>query len=1176
MYLTAERGMRMKQYKRCWALSFCMLILAVLLFVTVPAKAEGEPLLFDAETGTLTATETEVSDFEGFKQAVLEAKAYTESLSEGETPQLLSIVLKADISLTEMLSPENNAFVLLAKGERLEIRSAQGEHFTISAPAIPGGAGSATYKVFCGKEGGQHFTLKDIRLETGDFVCTGVDLYDYPSPGQWGTRLDYLEEPDCYLTIERCEFRAAKDGTFCYGVIGGHCAIDVSNFDLSESSIRYGGIFTSGSTVKISDSTFRGNTVFGSNVRVGNSKLTMSNCTFSGTDYSGSLLMVILVRPSAFSAFGSVIDVSDCVFENNRGVIGAAINANESTGTVSDSTFTGNVCELDGTRGDGAGAIRLQSHTALTLENCTVTGNRSDLSGGAIMLFIDCNLTVKGGTISNNTAATHGGAICVADAFSADTTTASVIVLDGVTLSGNTANCESANDGQNHAADGYAPGGGAVFIHENCGITLKGGTVISENKTENDGNGGGIYVCFGGMVDMQDAVIENNIAAGNGGGIYLDGAGSYEGITHSNPGTTDDGFGSGSNMIMTDGRVSGNSAVKGGGIYIDGNNTANGTEYTGGTLAMNGGVITANHASGYGGGVYLAAAETGETAAGFVMNDGAVYFNISGADGNTDPGGAGAEIYSEGGNTKLSVNTAQSITEYIQNEANAYVPGRDREVWFLDWFEDFSTSRYMTEQVLERVVYPPAAEDGQTRALILDRSTELSVTKQVSGETAPESGTFGFELTLDNLPQDERYPVEITKADGTKVSSEEAVRGGKLGFTLDIGETFRIGGLPAGAEFTLTETDRCGAERFETACSALETSETGTWSFSGKTNSTWQGSADATVKGEVIWTNVYPTPERIDVTVKKVWDDGDDRDGIRPASVTVQLYADGRETEAAVTLDASNNWKHTWSGLLKYADDREIVYTVKETATPEGYAAEVSGDTEAGFTVTNVHRPEETEITVKKVWDDDNDCDGVRPDRITVHLFADSTEVKSASVTPDENGDWSYMFTGLPKYRDGGVEIVYTIEEESVEQYETSVSGTTITNKHVPERTTVEGKKTWDDNDDFDELRPASITIRLFADGTEIDSRVVTEDDNWKWVFSDLPKYREGREIRYTIKEDRVRGYTATVDGYNVTNVYAPPTGDTARPAVWIALLALSLAAGIALLITERMYARIR
>lgn len=1166
----------MINFKRFRALCFGLLIPAILLFAGAPANAEGEPLFFDAETGVLTATEAEVSDFESFKQAVLEAKAYTESLSEGETPQQLSIVLKADISLTEMLSPENNAFVLLAKGERLEIRSAEGEHFTVSAPAIPGGAGSTTYKIFCGKGGGQRFTLKDVRLETGVFTCTGVDLYDYPNPGQWGTKLDLLEEPDCYLTIERCEFRAAKNGTFFYGVIGGHCAIDVSHFDLSESNIRFGGIFASGSTVKVSDSKFSGNSVFGSNVRVGNSELTMSNCTFSGTDYSGSQLAVLLVRPSAFSAYGSKVDVQDCVFENNRGIMGAAFHANESTGIVSDSTFTGNVSEMDGVSGDGAGAIRLQNHTALTLENCTLTGNRADLSGGAIMLFVDCSLTMKGGTISNNTAATHGGAICVADAFSADTTTASVVVLDGVTIRGNTANCESYNDGQNHTADGYAPGGGAIFIHENCGITLKGGTAISENKTKNDGNGGGIYVCFGGTVDMQDAVIENNIAAGNGGGIYLDGAGSYEGIAHTNPVITDDGFGSGSNMIMTDGRVSGNEAVKGGGIYIDGSNTANGTEYTGGTLAMNGGVITANHASGYGGGIYLAAVETGETAAGLVMGDGAVYFNVSGPDGNTDQRGAGAEIYSEGGNTKLSVSTAQSITAYIQNEANAYVPDRDRKVWFLDWFEDFSNSRYMTEQVLERVVYPPAEEDAQTRALILDRSTELSITKRVSGETAPESGTFGFELALDNLPQDERYPVEITKADGTKVSSEEAVTGGKLRFTLDIGETFRIGGLPAGAGFTLTETERCGAERFEASGTALETSETGTWSFSGKTNSTWQGSADATVKGELIWTNVYPTPERIDVTVKKVWDDGDDRDGLRPASVTVQLYADGRETEATVTLDETDNWEHTWRGLLKYEGDREIIYTVKETAVPEGYAAEARGDTEAGFTVTNVHKPEETEITVKKVWDDDDDRDGVRPDRITVRLFADGTEVKSASVTPDENGDWSYAFTGLPKYRDGGVEIVYTIEEESVEQYETSVSGTTITNTHIPERITVEGKKTWDDNDDFDEMRPASITIRLFADGTEIDARVVTKDDNWSWSFSDLPKYREGREIRYTIGEDRVRGYTAVVDGYNVTNVYAPPTGDTARPAAWIALLALSLAAGIMLLIAERKYARSR
>jgi hypothetical protein len=67
-----------------------------------------------------------------------------------------------------------------------------------------------------------------------------------------------------------------------------------------------------------------------------------------------------------------------------------------------------------------------------------------------------------------------------------------------------------------------------------------------------------------------------------------------------------------------------------------------------------------------------------------------------------------------------------------------------------------------------------------------------------------------------------------------------------------------------------------------------------------------------------------------------------------------------------------------------------------------------------------------------------------------VNLLADGEVIETVAVTPDENGDWSYTFSELPKYRDDGVEIVYTVTEDTVENYETEINGNEITNKHVP------------------------------------------------------------------------------------------------------------------------------
>ena len=130
------------------------------------------------------------------------------------------------------------------------------------------------------------------------------------------------------------------------------------------------------------------------------------------------------------------------------------------------------------------------------------------------------------------------------------------------------------------------------------------------------------------------------------------------------------------------------------------------------------------------------------------------------------------------------------------------------------------------------------------------------------------------------------------------------------------------------------------------------------------------------------------------------------------------------------------------------------------------------------------------------------------------------------TLTLNEANNWSGSFTELAEYENGKV-IEYTVEEVSTEGYDTVIEGNVaegyiITNSHTPETTEVSGSKTWDDANDQDGKRPASITINLLANGVQKESKTVTEEDNWSWSFTNLPKYENGAEITYTITEDAV------------------------------------------------------
>lgn len=561
----------------------------------------------------------------------------------------------------------------------------------------------------------------------------------------------------------------------------------------------------------------------------------------NSNDARGGAISTMSTRHSSSS-----IIINGGKIHSNTALGGGAIFVDKGTLKMTNGEIYNNKAIKEGNTniedgGEGGGAIIIQNNSTATLTGGKIYNNYSDTSGGAIQVYANSDLTMSNMEIYNNVAETHAGAICVADLYQKDEETKSILTISNSKIYGNLARSRVSED--NHVSDPFSPGGGAIYAHEYCEINLKDGTEIYENKTENYGNGGAVYVCFGGELNMDGGVIRDNISVHHGGAIYLDGADEYDGIDHGN--LPDDGFASGSLMNFNDGLIMENIAYEnGGGIFAEGSNIANDQLYRGGACLMNGGVITHNHAYKQGGGVYLESADSGVRASSLRMSDGAIYFNIAGKDGNTSSNAdmAGAEIYADGKNTHLTVLSAKKITEYIQNADHKYVPSKDRNVWFTSWFDDYSdldhdygkkkekigkgyhSGRYMSSQTIDRIAYEPKANTTEYKALILDRSTQLSLEKIVSGESI-QNELYTFEVTCHSLPDlgkdGVKYPIEfngsITSHQiGTLDSGQKYIQFDKNGtakIQMKANDSIHILSLPLNTSYTIKEVDSGSASK---------------------------------------------------------------------------------------------------------------------------------------------------------------------------------------------------------------------------------------------------------------------------------------------------------------------------------------------------------------------------
>ena len=417
------------------------------------------------------------------------------------------------------------------------------------------------------------------------------------------------------------------------------------------------------------------------------------------------------------------------------------------------------------------------------------------------------------------------------------------------------------------------------------------------------------------------------------------------------------------------------------------------------------------------------------------------------------------------------------------------------------------------------------------------QEVEVKVEKVSATELKATASKEAKDLVFTNKYTAAKTEVSVKKVwkdadnqDGKRPSSitvKLLADGQETGKTLELNATNNWAG-----SFTNLDTDKGGASIKYTV---VEEPVTGYTS---------EVTGDAT-SGFII-TNTY-TPETVDVTVTKNWNDNNDQDGKRPSSITVNLLADGTKVDSReIQAAADGTWTAKFEKLAKYKDGKEIKYAVTEESVV-GYKSSIDN-----FTITNSHDPEKINISGTKVWNDNNDQDGKRPTKITVQVLKGEQVVAEVEVSAET--DWKFEFKDLPKY-EKGKEITYELKEVSVEHYTTEVTGKdgkyTITNTHTPAKINVKGQKIWNDANNKDGIRPDSIVVKLLANGVETGkTATASAASGWTYEFTDLDRYQDGgKEIVYTIKEAYVpKGYTSEVIGTNIVNHHKPKDPEPNKP----------------------------
>ncbi len=340
-----------------------------------------------------------------------------------------------------------------------------------------------------------------------------------------------------------------------------------------------------------------------------------------------------------------------------------------------------------------------------------------------------------------------------------------------------------------------------------------------------------------------------------------------------------------------------------------------------------------------------------------------------------------------------------------------------------------------------------------------------------------------------------------------------------------------------------------------------------------------------TVKGQVT------TPIEITTSVEavKTWVDNENADGNRPEAIYLQVKNDqGLVQEQKVTGD---DWRYTFTGLPKYnADGSVITYTVDEREENPGdlklYNKQISGNTITNtykLSNTNIKEPAIDKTGTSTITSKDEQLEYTITYNATVENYIGTGTITIVDTLPyaiDESkpydlagGEynkqaktitWVESLGDIDTFQEGAkqvnisktIQLSYEninveggrlvnnvsgkIDLDATKDSDTQTDTFETTENFV---TSVEAVKTWVDNEDADGNRPEFIYLQV-KNGAEMVQEALVTGPDWKYTFTNLPKYEEdGTPITYTVEEREktvgdLKLYDKQISGNTITNTY--------------------------------------
>jgi len=285
--------------------------------------------------------------------------------------------------------------------------------------------------------------------------------------------------------------------------------------------------------------------------------------------------------------------------------------------------------------------------------------------------------------------------------------------------------------------------------------------------------------------------------------------------------------------------------------------------------------------------------------------------------------------------------------------------------------------------------------------------------------------------------------------------------------------------------------------------------------------------------------------------IKKVGEEGEALQGAKFTLVNPK-------TKYTKTLVTDEN------GIAKLENVFKADYVLTEVEAPEGYELDSTPRTISkedfensiakGATVEvemlNKKKDivaKETNLSVKKEWVLDPALATNKPEKVVVSVLKNGVKDENLTVELSAANGWKASFSNLPKQDANGKEIVYTVSEEEVAGFKAAISGSektgfTISN-YNGSRVVIPVTKIWQGKGPH----PDHLNVQLFANGEKVATYTLNKANGWQHSF-DMPKLdAKGKEIRYTVTEDSVAGYTATTQSNPATgyvNVFVNKKND--------------------------------